>query len=99
MATATTLTDHTRSVHVMCMHRTISLRIEAYERLRAARRHPRESFSDVVMRAEWPDTGITAGALLELYRESGAFLSDETLDRIEEAKAADGPPVDKWSTG
>lgn len=79
--------------------KTVSLRIEAYERLRRARRHPTESFSDVVMRAEWPDLGITAGELLELYETRGPFLSDEALDRIEEAKIADRPPEDKWAAG
>jgi len=77
--------------------KTISLRVEAYERLRHARRDPRESFSDVVMRAEWPDLGLTGGELLELYQDRGAFFSEETLDRIEEAKASDRPPSDKWA--
>ncbi|HZD04282.1 MAG TPA: antitoxin VapB family protein [Longimicrobiales bacterium] len=79
--------------------KTISPRKEAYERLRRARREPGESFSDVVMRAQWPDVGITAGELLELYREHGPFLSEEALDRIENAKAADRPPEDKWTEG
>jgi hypothetical protein len=76
--------------------KTISLRVEAYERLRRARRNPRESFSDVVLRARWPDAGITAGELLALYESEGPFLSESTLDRIEAAKAADEPPEDKW---
>ena len=41
------------SVYVLCMAtKTIALRLEAYERLKRARRTPTESFSDVVMRAE-----------------------------------------------
>lgn len=79
--------------------KTVSLREEAYDRLRRARRHPRESFSDVVMRAEWPDLGLTGRELLQLYDEEGPFLSEEALDRIEEVKAADRPPEDKWRTG
>lgn len=79
--------------------KTVSLWIEAYERLRRARRHPRESFSDVVLRARWPDLGVTASTLLELYEKDGPFLSEEALDRIEEAKAVDRPPEDKWATG
>jgi hypothetical protein len=67
----------------------ISLRIEAYERLRRARRDPRESFSDVVLRARWPDAGITAGELLALYESEGPFLSEPSLDRIDAAKAND----------
>jgi predicted CopG family antitoxin len=77
--------------------RTISLRLEAYERLKRARKSPRESFSDVVMRAEWPEAGVTAGELLALYERRGAYLSEETLDRIDEAKSADRPPEDKWA--
>lgn len=79
--------------------KTVSLREEAYERLRRARRHPRESFSDVVMRADWSDVGLTAGDLLDLYAARGAFLSEEALDRVEEANAVDEPPEDKWATG
>lgn len=81
------------------MARTISLRTEAYERLRRARRHPRESFSDVVMRAEWPSDGITGAELLELYENDGPLLPEVALKPIEEAKVADHPPADKWATG
>jgi hypothetical protein len=79
--------------------KTISLRLEAYERLKRARKSPRESFSDVVMRAEWrpTDAGVTAGDLLALYERRGPCLSEKSLDRIEEAKAADRPPEDKWT--
>ncbi|MEX2529448.1 MAG: antitoxin VapB family protein [Gemmatimonadota bacterium] len=77
--------------------KTISLRIEAYDRLRRARRDPSESFSDVVMRAEWPDLGITAGELLATYERRGAYFSEASLDRIEEADTSDVPPTDKWT--
>lgn len=79
--------------------KTISLKLEAYERLRNARRHPKESFSDVILRAEWHDAPITGGELLALYEAEGPFLSDDALDRIEEAKATDAPPEDKWQNG
>lgn len=77
--------------------KTISLRLEAYERLKRARREPGESFSDVVMRAEWPDLGVSGSELLAVYERRGAYFSGETLDRIEEAKASDRPPSDKWA--
>ena len=77
--------------------RTISLREEAYERLRRARKTPTESFSDVVMRAIWPDEAVTAGVYLRLVRERGPIYSAEELDRIDEAGAADQPPQDKWT--
>jgi hypothetical protein len=79
--------------------RTISLRDEAYERLRRARRTPSESFSDVVMRAVWPDEALTAGAYLRLVRERGPIFTTDELDRVEQAKRDDRPPADKWSPG
>lgn len=77
--------------------KTISLRWEAYERLRRARLRPGESFSDVVLRAQWPDLGLTAGELLARYQLGGPFLSEAALDRIEEARAADAAPEDTWA--
>lgn len=79
--------------------KTISLRLEAYERLARARRHPRESFSDVVMRAEWPDVGTTGGDLLALYDRRGAYFSAASLARMNEANQSDRPPEDKWTIG
>lgn len=76
--------------------KTISLRVEAYEKLRAARRFAGESFSEVVLRAEWPEDTVTAGGLLRELRERGPLLGDEELDRIERAKRSDSPPEDKW---
>lgn len=76
--------------------KTISLRIEAWERLRRARRSPDESFSEVVLRAEWPDRGMTARELRAVYQREGAQLSRDALDRIEEAVGTDEIPRDKW---
>lgn len=85
------------SVYTLCMAtKTISLRLDAYEKLRRARRRPGESFSDVVLRATWPAETLTAGELLERSRGSGPFFSAESLDRIERIKAEDRPPEDKW---
>jgi hypothetical protein len=79
--------------------KTISLHLDAYERLRAARRNPRESFSQVILRARWPEQTITAGALLERLREHGPHFSAEELDRIDRLDAEDRPPEDKWRAG
>jgi predicted CopG family antitoxin len=77
--------------------RTVSLKTEAYERLKAARRYPSESFSEVVLRARWPEETITGGELLRRYRTHGPFFSKTELDEIEAAKAAmNRPPEDKW---
>jgi predicted CopG family antitoxin len=78
--------------------KTITLKLEAYNRLRAARRYPTESFSEVVLRATWPADTITGRELLELYRSGRRpRLSEETLDQIMAAKRADKPPIDKWA--
>ncbi len=87
-------------MHNACMAtKTISLRLDAYEKLRGARQRPSESFSQVILRARWPEKSITAGELLRCYRERGGFMSEEDLDRIDELKAGDAPPGDKWSAG
>jgi hypothetical protein len=66
--------------------KTITLEIDAYEKLKRHKRE-RESFSAVVRRARWDDSA-TAGQVLaalqnlhRLHRKS--FLDDEALDRIE----------------
>ena len=77
--------------------RTISLKEEAYRRLKAARRYPSESFSEVVLRATWPEDTITGRGLLELHVSGLAIFRDDELDRIEELKARVLPPEDKWA--
>jgi hypothetical protein len=78
--------------------KTISLKREAYERLRAARRYPSESFSEVVLRASWPEDTVTARELLLLRRTRRALLSDDELDRVAALERADRPPEDKWAS-
>ena len=85
-------------MHNLCVGtRTVSLKIEAYERLKAARRYATESFSEVVLRATWPEDTVTAGGLLTLLRSSPPWFSAEELDAIDTAKRADAPPEDKWA--
>lgn len=45
--------------------KTISLELDAYERLAAARHRPRESFSSVVRRARWDEDVPTTRKVLE----------------------------------
>ncbi len=86
-------------MHDMCMAtKTISLRLEAYERLRRARRHATESFSDVVMRAHWSDEPTTAGKYLAHVRERGPLYDVTGVEAIEELSVTDRPAEDKWST-
>jgi len=75
--------------------KTISLKKEAYERLKAARRYPSESFSEVVLRARWAEDTITAGDLLT--RHKGGHFSADELSRMEATRAADQAPEDKWA--
>jgi len=51
--------------------KTISLKMEAYKKLKAARRYPEESFSQVILRATWPEETITAEEFLARYRKNG----------------------------
>jgi len=77
--------------------KTISLKDEAYRRLSAARRYPGESFSEVVLRATWPEDTVTAAELLARWKTSRPHFSDDELDRIEAMKKRDAPPEDKWA--
>lgn len=74
--------------------KTITLELDAYEKLKRAKRAPRESFSSVVRRARWDESttaGFLLGALRELKRlHSDSFLDDEELDRIDERASSRG---------
>ena len=77
--------------------KTISLKDEAYKRLKAARRYPEESFSEVVLRATWAEDTITAKALLALLSTRRVHLRADELDRIDLVKQHDQPAGDKWA--
>ncbi len=75
--------------------KTISVDVEAYERLRRARRGPTESFSHVIKRATWPVAGHTAGELLAEL--GGASLTGEVvLERLERGLREDSSTGDAW---
>ena len=76
--------------------KTISLKDEAYKRLSAARRYPDESFSEVVLRATWPEDTITAKAFLGLFGKRRVHFQPDELDRVDAHKKDDRPPEDKW---
>lgn len=72
--------------------KTITLEIDAYERLKRAKRTPRESFSEVVRRLPMPASAITAGQFLNLTRERGSLLTEADARAIDEINLADHPP-------
>ena len=76
--------------------RTITLELDAYEKLRAAKRG-RESFSSVVRRCILPDGPKTGKALLDYLRARTAYLTEEELDDIEIIDRNDTPPVSPWA--
>jgi predicted CopG family antitoxin len=78
--------------------KTVSLKTEAYERLKTARRYPGESFSEVILCARWPEDMITGAELLARCRAEGAHFTADELEAMEAMKAADAPAEDKWRT-
>jgi hypothetical protein len=83
-------------VHISCMAtKTISLEIDAYERLKACKRHG-ESFSAVVRRAEFPDSPSTGRSILQHLRATSARAPESDLRAIEEAARNEPPPSDPW---
>jgi predicted CopG family antitoxin len=76
--------------------KTISVDLEAYERLRRARRNRNESFSMVIKRAVWPALPHRASRLLEAM-EGLPPVTDQELDRLERAQRDDRPPEDPWA--
>jgi predicted CopG family antitoxin len=83
----------------MCMAtKTLSVDLEAYERLRAARLDQRESFSKVIKRAIWPAETGTAADLLVWRQKSGDLVSEEVLDSLDAEQESDLPSSDKWSS-
>lgn len=75
--------------------KTISIDLEAYERLRRARRVRSESFSMVIKRATWPAPPRTAGALLKASADT-PVMDERVLDRLGSAQRSDAAPEDPW---
>lgn len=76
--------------------KTITLELDAYEKLRLAKRAG-ESFTEVVRRAMWVDTPLTATGLREHFKNGGSGVSEKFLDAVEEAAAHDPLPDDPWA--
>lgn len=72
--------------------KTITLELDAYERLKAAKRSPRESFSEVVRRLPIPGHAFVGRDLLNLREQRGAYLTEEDTAAIDELNRTDQPP-------
>ena len=75
--------------------KTISIGLEAYGRLVSARRHPKESFSEVINRADWISEGASGGELLDSL-QSWPTPPVGLLSALDEDQKSDSPPADKW---
>ncbi len=86
------------TVHGHCVPtKTISLELDAYERLRRAKRSERESFSEVVRRAVFPDQAVGGIELLAYLKRRGPVLDDAGLDELDSVhKALSRPADDPW---
>jgi hypothetical protein len=79
-------------MHGLCMAtKTISLELDAYEKLRALKL-PGESFSAVVRRLQPPSKTVTSAGLLGLVRRRGPILTETDCDSIDRLNADDLPP-------
>lgn len=76
--------------------KTITLEIDAYEKLRAAKRGG-ESFTEVVRRVVIPASAPTGKDIREHYRNGGGKVGDDYLDSVEKAAAHDPIPEDPWA--
>ena len=82
--------------HPCMVTKTITLEIDAYERLKAAKRTG-ESFSAVVRRAILPAEPPTGRALLEYIDGRHPRVSELYLASVEAAADADGPADEPWT--
>lgn len=85
-------------IHAQMATKTISVDLEAYERLRSARRAPDESFSKVIKRAQWVDDPRDGAGLLAALAAMEPVSSD-VLEYLDDAQLADNPPRDAWQRG
>lgn len=76
--------------------KTITLELDAYEKLRQAKRGG-ESFTEVVRRAVLVDAPLTGKSLRDYLSKGGSGVSEKYLDSVEEAAKHDSIPDDPWA--
>lgn len=76
--------------------KTITLELDAYEKLRSAKKGG-ESFSEVVRRAAFADAPLTGAGLQAHLRSGGAGVGERYLKTVEKAARHDPVPDDPWA--
>jgi hypothetical protein len=76
--------------------KTITLELDAYEKLQAAKKAG-ESFTAVVRRTEFSDAPLTGARLLAHCRAGGSHVSERYLRSVEGAAQHDPMPDDPWA--
>ena len=76
--------------------KTITLELDAYEKLRAVRKAG-DSFSEVVRRAAFADAPLTGISLRAYYRSGGSGVSERYLDSVDGAAKHDPVPDNPWA--
>ena len=75
--------------------KTISLEIDAYEKLKQAKKAG-ESFSQVVRRARFDKNTVTGSELKAYYESSGSAVPERYSDAIERPHNFDDIPDNPW---
>ena len=71
--------------------KTISVDLDAYAALCRARESARESFSQVIKRAQWKSRTKTCGDLLNAL-STMPVAAKAVIDKLDAAQCADAPP-------
>lgn len=83
-------------MHYSCMAtKTITLELDAYDKLRAAK-HGRESFSSVVRRVIIPGKTRSGAEVIAYLKSEGPFFKEEELEAIETIADGDTAPHNPW---
>lgn len=76
--------------------KTITLELDAYEKLKAAKKAG-ESFTEVVRRASFANAPLTGSDLRAYLRAGGSGISEGYLKAVEKAVRHDPIPDDPWA--